>query len=188
LKLLLIGLCLVTALAIACGGDDDDSSGATQASGSDGGTAATQAPSGDGAAPTEAPSDSGGGSASGGGGGSLTLGDEVISLDRARCYMQEQDVAGSPGKILFTAQGFGTNADGEDLVLDISRYDEDSLFYGDDILVDVGDPFSDDAVSWHAASDFGTVEQDGSTLRADGLTFMNGSDGSQVSGAFELAC
>jgi hypothetical protein len=187
LKLLLAGLCLLTALAIACGGDDDDSSGGTQATGSNGGTAATQAPSGNGAAPTQAPPDNGGSAASGGS-GTLTLGDEVIELDRSRCYLQEQDVAGSPGKILFTAQGFGTTAAGEDFVLDVSRYDEDSLFYGDDILVDVGDPFGDDFYEWNGASDFGTIELDGSTLRAGGLTFTKDSDGSQVSGAFELVC
>ena len=44
------------------------------------------------------------------------IGDETITLDSARCFLEEQDAAAGGGKILFVAQGFGTNAAGEQLV------------------------------------------------------------------------
>jgi hypothetical protein len=118
----------------------------------------------------------------------VTIGDEMIELNSARCFLEEQDVAGSPGKILFVGQGFGTLASGEEIVVDVSRYDEESLFYGDDIHIDVGDPFSDDFYSWRASADFGTIQLDGSTLRAEGLAFMHSEDFSETSGAFEVHC
>ena len=189
MKLLTLGLGLFLALTIACGGDDDDSSAGTQPTGSNGGSSATQPSGGEGAAPTEPPSSSGGSAPSGGGCGSLTLGDEVIELDSARCFLQEQDVTGSPGKILFVGQGFGKLASGEDFVLDVTRFDEDSLFTGDKVIVDVGDPFSEDFYSWNASADLGTVQQDGSTLRAEGLALKHSEDfTTEVSGSFELRC
>ena len=123
-----------------------------------------------------------------GGAGTLTLGDEVIELDRARCFLQEQDVVGSAGKILFTAQGFGTTPEDEDFIVDVTRFDEDSLFTGDDILIDVGDPFGEDFYSWRGSADLGTVERDGATLHADGLIFRHSEDGSERAGAFEIRC
>jgi hypothetical protein len=60
---------------------------------------------------------------------------------------------------------------GEELVIDVSRHDEDSRFAGDDILADIG-----------------TVTIDGSTLSADGLTVRNSSDGSEVSGSVRIDC
>ena len=188
MKLLTLGLGLFLALAIACGGDDDDSSAGTQPTEGNGGGSATQASGSEGAAPTEAPSSSGGSAPSGGGGGSLTIGDEVIELASARCFLQEQDVTGSPGKILFQAQGYGMTAEGEELVLDVTRFDEDSLFTGDDIEADIGDPFGEDFYYWSASADIGTVEIDGSTLRVGELTFRHSEDGSEVTGTFELNC
>jgi hypothetical protein len=118
----------------------------------------------------------------------VTIGDDVIVLESARCFLQEQDVAGSAGKILFTGQGYGQLTSGEEIVLDVTRYDEDSLFTGDDIEVDVGDPFGDEFYSWTASGDLGTISLDGSTLRADGLTFQHSEDFSEMSGSFELKC
>ena len=86
------------------------------------------------------------------------------------------------------AQAFGTNAAGDEVVLDISRYDEDSQFHGDDIIVDIGDPFSDGAVSLSAFGEVGTVAVDGSRLSADGLSFLNFDDNSEVAGSFEVNC
>lgn len=96
--------------------------------------------------------------------GTLTVGDEVIDLDHVRCFLEEQDVAGSDGKILLTGQGFGTTASGDELVLDVTRYDEDSLFTRDDIQVDIRDPLGDDFYSWDGSADLGTIERDDSTL------------------------
>lgn len=174
---------------VACGGDDDETEGPSAST-----AAATTAAEDTDSNSNDSGSDDSGtdnqpsGAAASGGAGTLTLGDEVIELDRARCFLEEQDAAAGGGKILFVAQGFGTTAAGEDFVLDISRYDEDSRFTGDDIGVDVGDPFGEDFYSWDATADLGTIEQDGSALRAEGLTFRHSEDGSEVGGAFEVNC
>jgi hypothetical protein len=118
----------------------------------------------------------------------VTIGDDVIVLESARCFLQEQDVAGSPGKILLTGQGYGQLPSGEEVVLDVTRYDEDSLFTGDDIEVDVGDPFGDEFYYWIASDDLDTISVNGSTLSADGLTFRHSEDSSEKSGSFELNC
>jgi len=174
-SVLLLGSLLFLA---ACGGDDDSDS---DGGGDDGGGDATAA----------ATTDGNSGGSSGGGGadaGSLTLGDETIPLDSARCFLQEQDVVGSPGKILLTGQASGTNADGEELLLDFTRFDEDSNFTGDDILVDIGDFRSGDAQSYSANADLGTVQRDGDTLTASGLTFKDFDAGVEVTGSFEIKC
>jgi hypothetical protein len=172
-------------------GDDGSSGG--DASSDDGSSGEEASSDDDGSSGEEASSDddgSSGGDASsvgGGGAGTLVVGDETISLDSSRCFLESQDAVGG-GKILFVAQAFGTNAAGEPLVLDVSRYDEDSQFTGDDIKVDIGDPYSDDAVSLSAIEEVGTVAIDGSTLSADGLTFSNFTDLSEQSGSFEFSC
>ena len=186
---------VVLALA-GCGGDDDDVGNADASAGEDGADTAeaeSTAESDDtgdaGDAATEPAADdaaeSGGG---GGGGGTLVLGGDTITLDSARCFLEEQDAAAGGGKILFVAQGFGVTAGGEQLTLDVSRYDEDSQFVGDDVIVDIGDPFADDAVSLTANADLGTVTVDGSTLSADGLTFVNSDDLTEQAGSFEITC
>ena len=161
----------------ACGGDDDAAD--PEPAADDGGGAEEDGGAGDGGA--------GAGGGGGAGGGTLVLGAETITLDSARCFLEEQESAGGGGKILFVAQGFGTTADGEPLTLDVSRYDEDSQFTGDDVIVDIGDPFADSAVSLTASGDIGTVTLDGSSLSADGLTFVD-DDFSEQTGSFELNC
>jgi hypothetical protein len=163
-------------IATGCGDDDDAAAPA------------------DTAAPAAADDDNGSGgedppaSPSGGNGGELVLGDETITFDSARCFLEEQEAAAGGGKILFVAQAFGTNAAGDQVAIDVSRYDEDSQFTGDDIIVDIGDPFSDDAVSLTANGDIGTVTVDGPNLSASGLTFNNFDDNSQLSGSFQISC
>ncbi|NOX29276.1 MAG: hypothetical protein GXP35_04390 [Actinobacteria bacterium] len=120
--------------------------------------------------------------------GSLVLGAETIEFDSARCFLEEQDAAGGGGKILFVAQAFGETAAGEPIVVDVSRYDEDSQFTGDDIIIDFGDPFSDDFVSMSARTDLGTVTVDGSSLSASGLTFVDSTDLAEQSGSFQINC
>ena len=168
----------LTMFVVGCGGDDDSSDDAGDA------PAAV-----DDSGASESGGDAGGGGATAGaGGGTLELGAETITFERARCFLEEQDAAAGGGKILFTAQAFGTNAAGDEVVIDVSRYDEDSQFAGDDIIVDIGDPFSDTAVSLNAVTDIGTVSVDGSTLSASGLTFTNFDDFSEQPGSFEINC
>lgn len=163
----------IAALALsACGGDDDGGAEPAPAEADEAGDDTA----GDVAAP------------SGSGGGTLVLGDETITFDSARCFLEEQDAAAGGGKILFVAQAYGTNAAGEELVIDVSRYDEDSQFAGDDISVDIGDPFGDDAISYSARGDIGTVAVDGRSLSADGLTFTDFDAGLEAAGSFEIDC
>lgn len=112
-----------------------------------------------------------GGSASGGGGGTLTLAGETIDLGSGRCYLQEQEAAGQ--KILLTGQASGTNANGDDVMVDFTRYDESSQFAGDDVSITVGDFRSGDAVSWSGRYDSGTVERSGDTLSVSDVEVRN---------------
>ena len=179
---LLIAALLLSLGLAACGGDDAD----TTAAADDASTPQDDAPddstddADDGGGADDAPT-SGGGDA-----GTLVLGDETITLDSARCFLEEQDAAGGGGKILFVGQAFGTNAAGEELVLDVSRFDEDSQFTGDDIIVDIGD--WETGTSWQAGADLGTVQLSGNTMSADGLTFTNWDDMSEMTGSFEINC
>lgn len=183
---LCVGLVLVL---VGCGDDDADNGDGTSSTG-DSADSGDAEGSGDSADSGDAEGSDGGGSDDSGGGaaagGTLVLGDETIALDSARCFLEEQDAAGGGGKILFVGQGFGTNAAGEAVTLDVSRFDEDSQFTGDDIIVDVGDPGS--GVSLQAVEELGTVQLDGRTMSADDLTFSNFDDFSEQTGSFVLNC
>jgi hypothetical protein len=190
MRSVLVGAMAVVLMAagVACGGDGDDAdSSPASTAAQDTATEDTDSSADDSSTNDSSTGDQPSGAASGGA-GTLTLGDEVIELERARCFLEEQDAAAGGGKILFVGQGFGTLTDGTEFVLDISRYDEDSQFTGDDIKVDVGDFRSEDFYSWSVVADLGTIEQDGSTLRAEGLTFRHSEDGSEITGAFEVNC
>ncbi len=170
-------------LAASCGGgsseQDADATDATPATAqveSDQSSETTQAPA-EPAPPTPT-----------GSAGTLVLGEETVEFDSARCFFEEQDAVGGGGKILFVAQAFGETAAGEPIVIDVSRYDEDSRFTGDNIIVDFGDPFLDDFVSMSAHTDLGTVTVDGSSLSASGLTFLDSSGMAEQSGSFQINC
>jgi len=164
---------LVLVLVGAACGDDDATSPTTAAPGGqtdNGSSAGTPTPSAT--------------------GGFLTLGDETIQFDSARCYLEEQPSAGGGGSILATGQGFGTNSEGVEVSLDFTRFNEESQFAGDDINVVIGDPFSGDTISYFAGLDIGGVSIDGNRLSASGLTFESFDEGadSPLDGAFELSC
>jgi len=183
----------VALIAASCGGSDSDGTNTPE-------TAAVSEGAGDTAAATEtetsaetdgnAVTDTASPAAGGGSAGTLILGADTISLDSARCFLEEQDAAAGGGKILFVAQAFGVDANGDEVMLDASRYDEDSQFTGDDILVTIGDPFAESAVNLGANADLGTMEINGSTVSADGLTFENFDDfsGSGLEGSFSFNC
>jgi hypothetical protein len=181
---------LVLLVGAACGDDDGDDTGAPATAADQGVSDPGDDDSGDddsgdddsGDAAGDAPTGGGGG-----GGGSLVFGDETITLDRALCYLQEQPVAGSEGTIELTAQGHGTNAAGDPVVVDFTRFGEDSLFTGDDITIDIGDPRSDDFMGYYARLDIGDVSVDGNVLSASDVPFA-GDDGTQVVGSFRIEC
>jgi hypothetical protein len=183
LRVVLLALATLALFAgAACGDDGDGTSAPAPVDGdsdADDGTA------------EDGPTDEGSGDAptggGGGGGGSLIFGDETITLDRALCYLQEQPVAGSEGTIELTAQGHGTNAAGESVVVDFTRFGEDSLFAGDDITIDIGDPRGDDFMEYGAVLDIGGVLVDGTVVTATDVPFA-GDDGTQIVGSFRIEC
>lgn len=196
----LVAACLVVAgalVAASCGGSDDGVSGApgtgevseTSSSAEADSESTGQADvAGNAEVDTAVAADTASPGNDGAGAGTLTLGDETITFDSSRCFLEEQDAAAGGGKILFVVQAYGTNANGDELVIDVSRYDEDSQFSGDDVSVDIGDPFSDTAVSWDSTEEIGTVTIDGSTVSADDLTFQNYDDFSELPGSFSITC
>lgn len=181
LPMLVVVLAMVAA---ACGDDTTTTTGDTTGT-TAGATTATTAGA---ATATTAGATATTQAAGGGSAGFVTIGDETIEFDSARCYLQAQDAAAGGGQILLTGQGFGTNAAGDAISLDFSRYSADSQFAGDDISVGIGDPFSDSHQELLAHVDLGGVDLTGSTLSASGLTFKNTDDGSESTGAFELNC
>jgi hypothetical protein len=174
-----VGLVLVV-VAGACGGGDDTSEPADSptttaaASGDDTPVTTADAPT------TTAPAGGGGG---GGGAGELKLGDETIALGTPRCFLQEQDAFGG-GTILATAQASGVNAAGDDVLIDWTRFGDDTQFAGDDVLVNIG------AEEYASKTDIGTLTLDGSTVTSPELTFtvFRDNDMIQIPGSFEINC
>lgn len=159
------------ALFGACGNDDGGSALPTEGADDD---------SGDADGDTDDVSPTGGG-----GGGSLTLDGEEIGFDNARCFLEEQESAGQ--QILLTAQAFGTDAAGEEVMIDFTRWGEESDFTGDDVSITIGDPFAEDARSLGGRVDIGGVSVDGSTVSATDME-LTGEGGATVAADFVIEC
>lgn len=188
-------LALVALLVVAAGcGDDsdggDDSSSDTTVAADDSGdesadTAETEATTAeDGEMDESEASDTG---SAGGGSATVTLDGEEISVSSARCFLEEQEAAAGGGSIEMVAQAFGTNAAGDDVSLDFSRFSEDSQFAGDDVSITVGDPFSEDSVSLSGNEPTGAVSLDGNVLSATDFPLV-GSDFEESTVSFEISC
>lgn len=163
-------------LLAGCSSDGDD---ASPAGGGTSDATATDVASGD------APGDG----ISTGGTGTLTMGDDAIDLAGAMCYLQEQNAAAGGGKILFTGQATGTTGDGEELMIDVSRFDADSMFAGDSIEVVVGDYMNDDSVSYSQTEEgLDAISVDGSTISAEGVELADDTMGEPVTVSFEINC
>jgi len=193
----------VVLLLAACGGDDD--SGADEPSATAGSEADADAggdadanTGGDDAADDDANANTGGddaadagadaGNSGGGGGGELVFDGETISLDQPLCFLEEQDAAAGGGKILLNAQAQGTTAAGEPVDISFVRFDEDSQFYGDDVIIGFGDFTAGSYVELLGGGEVGLVIVDGSTLSANDLTFDDFEAGTQHTVSFELNC
>ncbi|MEQ9336686.1 MAG: hypothetical protein RJQ03_05810 [Miltoncostaeaceae bacterium] len=158
---------IATALLAGCGGDDDAD---------------------DSAAAGDTPAAEGGGDApaAGGGGGTMTLDGETVALDRALCLLSPQEAAAGGGEIEFTGQGTGTNGAGDEVLIDLSHYSDESMFAGDSVSVTVGDPFSDEAANYSLVGGEGAILMDGSTLSGQDVQ-MTGDDGTTpATVSFEL--
>lgn len=158
-------------LLVACGGDVEP-----RAAGED------DATSGDAAAPVQ--------TGSGSGGGSVTIDAETIALDRTLCTLEAQEVAesGGGGTMEMVGGGRGTNAAGEEVRLDFTRFGADSRFAGDMVTVVVGDYREDESVSLSGTAEPGTVEVVGSEMTVTELPLTDDADGSEVMVSFQIDC
>jgi len=189
---LIFTLCALSLLFLVSGCGDDSSvdtdtgdAGAAAAIESDTGEEASDTATdaaADDAAEQAAPAEGGRG------GGQLILGDETITLDSAFCHFEPQPAAAGGGQILFVAQASGTNAAGEEVLIDVSRFDQDSQFHGDSIVVDIGDIFAGESISWSGDSPIDTVAIDGSSVSATNIGFSNLDEFTETTGSFEINC
>ena len=178
------------ALALAGCGDDDDTTaeaGADVEDAADDATDEADEATDDEEMEEEATDDDADEGASGGGGaGSLVLDGETIELGPGLCFLEEQPSAGGGGSILATAQAEGATADGETVLVDFTRYSDDSQFAGDDVSVDVG-PLGE-SVSYMGNEPEGAVSVDGNVVSATDFPLMNADDGSPATVSFTISC
>lgn len=190
-----IGLLVVLAMVIAGCGDDDDATEADDDATEAGADQTDEAAQDDG---TEDDNRDGGGDdgnvpVPAAEAGTLNLGDETIEMENVGCFLEEQPRAGLGGTFEFSIQGHGTNAAGEQVVVDITRVrpDEDGGPLGneephDSVKVDVGEPGS--ATSYTANGPVGTVTVDGSSVTAGVLQASSLTGGASLDVSFELGC
>ena len=184
-KLVRLLLVLLFALAVvACGDDGDD--GAASGDGDD----TTESDAGDGDDADGSDGEGGDGAASGPGGGTLTLDGEQYSLERFRCFFEEQPRAGLGGVFTHSAQGDFTTAEGEPAIIDMTRARGEDGTVTDDVTVDIGEPGSEDAVSFGADGPEGTIEFGDDSASASGLQETDTSDfqAEPVELSFDLSC
>lgn len=181
-----LGVPLVAGLALAgCSSDDGGSADSDARAGADPATTANVAPGPTGDEDGDAAA---GGAAAGPSVGTLTLGDEVIALASFRCFFEEQPRAGLGGVFTHSAQGQGTNAGGEAVLLDMTRARAEDGTVDDDLSVGIGDPFGDEYVELHAGGPEGLIEFGDASAAASGIEVADfGSDSGFVL-TFDLSC
>ena len=172
-------------VASSCGGGDDDSPGGdtqapTAVTDDDSSTDTTAEDT-----PDSNPTTTANGSASEE--GSLTINQEEIALGRGLCFLEEQDAAAGGGTIELTGQATGTSADGTPVLIDFTRFGEDSQFAGDDVSVTLGDPFSANALTSFGRADIGAVALDGNVLSATDFPLID-DQGSEEIISFTIVC
>lgn len=125
----------------------------------------------------------------------LVVDAETIELSGGRCVLEEQDAVVGDGKILFTGQATGVNGDGEEIMLDVTRYDADSIFEGDAIDLVIGD-YRDPDVRTYSLGIMGIMSDekedhlalDGSTISADDVELTDDDLEEQPVVSFEINC
>ena len=162
-------------LAAACGSDSSSSGGDGDASSEDAtGSSETAASSDD--ADADAPSD---------GASSLTLDGEEIALDSRGCYAETQEVAGSI--ITLSSQASGTNAAGESVIVDFTRYAPGgTVGETDDVTIDIG--AIGESTSYLATLPFESVQIVDGALSIDDTPFRSFEGGDDVVVSIKLAC
>jgi len=170
---------LTVGLMVAACSDDDGAASPAPESASVAPVATVEAQSD----PTAAAEPTGGGSAA----GILLLGDEEIAVGRLLCFFEEQPRAGLGGVYTHTAQAQGTNASGQPVLLDLSRARSEDGTVGDDILVDIGAPGSEEAVGLQATGPEGLVQFGEASASAADVAMTDFGDESATL-SFDLSC
>jgi len=125
----------------------------------------------------------------GGGSGTVVLDGETIVFDQVLCHLESQPAAAGGGNILFVVQGYGVDATNEPVILDVSRFDDDSMFAGDDVQLYIGEiTAAGDARELGATPPAGTVTLDGSTVSVDGLTLEDFAALTEHTVSFTIHC
>ena len=154
---------LTAGLALAGCGGDDETTEPPDASGAPASTTAAEADATDPAGADAASEADDAGSPV----AAIMLGDEEIAMASLRCYFEEQPRAGLGGVFTHTAQGRGTNAAGEQVLLDLSRARDEDGTVGDDVIVDIGEPA--EAVSLSAQGPEGLIQFGDASAAVDGV-------------------
>lgn len=164
---------VLAALLAGCGGGDD-------------GADARGAPSvddGSGDAADASRSGSGGGR----GASSLVVDGETISVGGALCHLEPEEAAGGGGgMILATAQNTGTDAAGDLVSIDFTRYDADSMFHGDDVTLNVGEV--GDPKTYTAHLDEGAIPVSNGVVSGQDITMRDAEADVEVVVSFEMVC
>ena len=132
--------------------------------------------------------DHGDASVGGGASGTLTIGDETVELTEVLCHLEPQPAAAGGGNILLVVQGHGVDRAGEEVMIDFTRFDEESRFAGDAVQVYRGDILSGEAQELDTRQDAGIVAMDGSIASANKLILADLTTGTEVEVSFEIAC
>lgn len=186
---------LMLVFAAACGSDDDSaapldnsaSSVTDDADGSQAGGDSDSAEVDDGEEVVDIDDENGKGNGQTAGGAStLIIDGEEISVDKPLCYLRPQEAAAGGGNILATAQMYGTNSEGEQVHIDFTRFDEDSMFHGDIVDVNIGEIMS--AENYQASLEEGAISVDGGIVRGDNVVVEGGPDFSEFVVSFVMAC
>jgi len=179
-----VGVALVLTLGLGACGTSGGSGGAASTG------AATQEPSSGAASEAAQPASiaaqaSSAGAPAGQSGGTLTMDGETIDLASTLCYLEQQpDVNG--GTLDFDAQGSGTNAAGEAVHLDVTRYAADTSSPGDLVVVDIG-PF-ENIVEYVARLDLNTVSLDGNVVSVTDAVLHALEQQAEATVSFEIMC
>lgn len=177
-------------VAVGCGSEDEPG-GSAQPTPTGADEAADTAKAGDDDSDQVDAADEGdaSGGPTGGGSGTIDLDGEIIELSSVRCHLESQPAAAGGGNILFVVQGEGQDSAGEPVLIDISRFDEDSMFAGDDVQIYIGEiTMAGDAVELAAKVPAGTVTLDGGTARVDGLLVEDLASGTSATASIEISC
>ena len=190
-KRLLALLFVFVIVAAACGDDSDSSSdgggdeAASEADANSSDEATDTGSEADGSDEGGSEDPSGGDAADGA--STLTFDGEEIALSSLGCFAEEQEVAGSI--ITLAAQASGTNAAGEDVLVDFARYAAGgTVSEGDDVLIDIG-PLGA-STSYNANLPIDTASVDGDVLTVPETTYTSFDDGTEVTvtASVTMAC